>query len=302
MISICIPVYNFDVKKLVNELNRQGDDSGVPYEIVLIDDCSNDEFRLLNQPVFELNKFIQLSRNVGRARIRNLFPEHARYDKLLFLDCDSCIVSGDFLKNYIKAVRDNGSPVICGGRIYSSDIPPRNMKLRWKYGFLRESQPPTVRQSSSFRYFMTNNFLIDRAIITRIRFDERLVEYGYEDTLFGYRLMKMGISVKHIDNPVLHSCTEDNAEFLIKTEESINNLVQISGYINNEDGFVSNVKILSVFHRIGKLGLTTITRQTINAFKPLLKGILSRGYIWLWMFDLYKLGILMQIKKTSRAD
>ena len=51
MISICIPIYNFDVRQLITELARQISNIDVPCELVLIDDFSTEEFRKMNEPV-----------------------------------------------------------------------------------------------------------------------------------------------------------------------------------------------------------------------------------------------------------
>ena len=40
MLSICIPIYNYDVRELVEELHKQADLSGKIYEILLIEDGS----------------------------------------------------------------------------------------------------------------------------------------------------------------------------------------------------------------------------------------------------------------------
>jgi hypothetical protein len=39
MLSICIPVYNFDVRALVYELQGQAVRCDVPFEVILMDDA-----------------------------------------------------------------------------------------------------------------------------------------------------------------------------------------------------------------------------------------------------------------------
>ncbi|MGF1584111.1 MAG: glycosyltransferase family 2 protein [Bacteroidales bacterium] len=308
MISICIPVYNYNISELTVELIRQGNDSGADYEIILIDDCSLMEYRKANKALFRICKYIQLDRNVGRARIRNLFMEHARYENLLFVDCDSVIIREDFLLRYIKDISENGSLVICGGRVYETVSPPGEKKLRWKYGTFRESQPPSVRRKSPFRFFMSNNLLLNKKVLDSIRFDERLLEYGYEDTLFGYWLMKNKIKISHIENPVLHGHIETNSEFLEKTEKSVANLMRIVDFVGCDDDFVNNIRLLQIYIMINRIRLTGICRFSLNQLSRLFKYFLSRGFVYMWMFDLYKLDLLMQAGKlplvpaNERAD
>ena len=49
MISILIPVYNYDVTELVAELHRQCMDLGMPFEILCYDDGSQSDFKAKNQ-------------------------------------------------------------------------------------------------------------------------------------------------------------------------------------------------------------------------------------------------------------
>ena len=102
MISVCVPVYNFNITALVDELLKQSAQINVPTEIIVIDDCSN-LFKDENQKVSKDAKYIELSENIGRAKIRNRFLEYAKYKFLLFLDCDSLVVKNDFLLKYLDA-------------------------------------------------------------------------------------------------------------------------------------------------------------------------------------------------------
>ncbi|MFW5793701.1 MAG: glycosyltransferase, partial [Bacteroidota bacterium] len=54
MISICIPVYNFEVEPLINELHRQGLKSNKAFEIIVLDDDSKDFFKQKNRAVKSL--------------------------------------------------------------------------------------------------------------------------------------------------------------------------------------------------------------------------------------------------------
>lgn len=249
---------------------------------------------------------ILLEENIGRSKIRNLFLNYANYDKLLFLDCDSAIISNEFLENYIKEAILNNSGVIYGGLVNDKTEPPRERRLRWKYGIIREGGKASIRERWPYRYFRGNNFLVDRKILEAIKFDEKIVEYGYEDTLFAYRLMKTGIQVRHIDNPVLHSCNEENAEFLRKSEKSVENLVSIIGYAGYDEEFMGNIRLLRVFKRIRKLKLCSIVDLSFMLLNPWLKILLTKGFAGLWLLDFYKLGHLNRIgihlKNCFQAD
>ena len=118
MLSILIPIYNFAVKELVNELSCQAQDLNIQFEILCVDDTSKATYIKLNDGLekiegvnYQLNK-----KNIGRSAIRNLLTDKAQYDYLLFLDCDVRI-GDNFIKKYID-FKDE-SEVIVGGVSYA---------------------------------------------------------------------------------------------------------------------------------------------------------------------------------------
>ena len=242
----------------------------------------------------ERKKYIQLDKNISRTKIRNLFLKYAKYDYLLFLDCDTLIISDDFVATYISAVSRNEHDVICGGVICDNHRPERSKMLRWKYGIKRESIPLDIRVLSPNKSFVTGNFLINRRIFEQIKFDERITEYGHEDTLFGFMLKKKGINVKHINNPVLHGDIDNNTGYLKKTEKGIINLINILSYVDYDHQFIQDVSILKYYKNLSSKKLTGIINIIFICFKPLLKFMFIKGYVNLMLFDFYKLGILIQ--------
>lgn len=295
MISICIPIYNFDVTPLVRELSKQGKLLTVPYEIIFIDDCSKEEFRLINNKACKEVTYIQLSENIGRSKIRNLFLTYTKYENLLFLDCDSLIVLGDFLFKYTEVIKRRNYNVICGGRIYDLNRPERSKMLRWKYGIKKESQPVAVRKKNPNKSFMSNNFLVNRELLASILFDERITEYGHEDTLFGYALKLRGIPIDHIDNPVLNGDLEENSEYLMKTEKGIINLLHILVFVNYEKDFIHDLSILRFYYKMNRL--QRIIGVVFTMVKPLIESLLTKGFVSLFLFDFYKLGLLIKYQK-----
>ena len=119
----------------------------------------------------------------------------------------------------------NTASVICGGTLYNDSAPGDPDKiLRWKYGRIREQKKAAERNKHPHSNFSTFNFLIEKSVFSKIRFNEELKQYGHEDTLLGYQLKKAGINVLHIDNGLIHEGVESNREFLNKTKLGIENL------------------------------------------------------------------------------
>ncbi len=291
MVSICIPVFNFDVRQLVTALNPQVLGLGVPCELVLIDDGSDEEFKKINRPVCNRHVYVELPENIGRARIRNLFLEYTKYKFLLFLDCDSLIISDDFLKKYVASVKEAGVNVVCGGRVYDSQKPAREYLLRWKYGIERESRSIALRQRNPNRSFMSNNFLIRREVLSKFPFDERITRYGHEDTLLGFVLKKNGIKIKHIHNPVLNGELEINSEYLRKNAISIKNLGTILEYVRYDSDFIRDIGLLRFYRKIKPLA--PLLKRLYQITGPLVVAALKNGWVALWMFDFYKLGLFL---------
>lgn len=292
MISICIPVFNFDVRQLVNTLSRQVRSAEFPCEIVLIDDGSDEEYKKINRSVCNREVYVELPDNVGRAKIRNLFLEYTKYRNLLFLDCDSIVTTDNFLQKYASAVVAGNVIVVCGGRVYESFKPPRDYLLRWRYGTHKESKSCEERRKTPNRSFMSNNFLIRREILAKFPFDERITGYGHEDTLLGFVLKKNRINITHIDNPVMNGELEINSEYLRKSATSVKNLGTILEYVGYDPDFVEDIGLLRFYIRIKSIA--PVVSGLFSLFRPMVELLLRKGWIALWLFDFFKLGLFLK--------
>lgn len=297
MLSVCIPIYNFDVRPLVTELALQIKNLGVPSEIVLIDDCSTTDFQQLNESVCSLHTYHKLSANVGRSKIRNLFLDYAKYDYLLFLDCDATIISDDLLFKYTETLAEKDFQLICGGSIYPKEKKSKEYALRWKNGNVRETIPASSRLKAPYSSFMTSNVLIKKTVFDTVTFDNTILTYGHEDTLFGYELKKQGIPIYHIDNAVLNDDLDSNSEFIQKTEEALKNLAIITKNLDFDPDFIASIRLLQVYTKVNSLGVLPIINFLFNLFKNPIRHTLSAGYVSLYLFDFYKLGYLSQAVK-----
>ena len=155
MLSILIPVYNWDITSLVSNLKKQCDDSGIEYEIIVVDDCSEKSFQAHNQTIssFKNVSYTELSENISRAKIRNLLAEKASFPYLLFIDCDAEIDNTCFINNYLAECQ--GTTIVCGGIKYDNVCPNKDFLLRWKYGIKRECKNTDF---SSFNFLISKEF------------------------------------------------------------------------------------------------------------------------------------------------
>jgi glycosyltransferase involved in cell wall biosynthesis len=294
MISICIPIYNFNVSSLVEDLIIQGNRLNIPYEIILIDDASTDKYKALNEDSCSKASYYKLVKNIGRAKIRNLFLEYSSYDNLLFLDCDSLIISDKFLSNYVTRIQKKEYNLIFGGRVYPKKCPSREKNLSWKYGTNVERKTVIERNKEPNKSFMTNNFVIKKSIFEKIKFNEELIAYGHEDTLFGFQLLTENIEITHINNPILNGDIEDNSNYVRKTEEGIKNLILILNLIPDKKDFIENVHILKFHKDLKSRKLFFIYKIAILSVMQPIRFFLVKGFVNLKAFNLFKLGFLMK--------
>lgn len=297
MLSICIPVYNFNVVKLVTELHNQASQLQINFEIICIDDCSESNFKHQNKSITELSRvnYIELNENIGRSKIRNLFLKYVSFDYLLFLDCDVEIHSASFIKEYFESLYSDFK-IICGGLSYSSEKPPKTIRLRWKYGQTKEVVSLEKRLKNPYKSFKTVNFLIKKDVFELIQFDERITAYGHEDTWFGYQLKKAGVKIKHINNPVLHTQLETNELFIFKTEQAIRNLVYIQNNMTSNSDLTEEISLLAMFNWVQKKKLIFAVRVFWFAFGSIIKKMLLSGFAVIPLFSFYKLGYFISIK------
>lgn len=287
MLSVLIPVYNYHVVRLVEDLHQQAMDTFVDFEIIVIEDGST-QFLEENRTVGNLVNcnYSVLEKNVGRATVRNLLADKAKYNHLLFLDCDALIPNQSFINKYLSFCHEE--IVVLGGRIYQDCKDPKYSLLR-KYGENKERNSLTnEEQRKKFPMFTTPNFLISKKIFDKVRFDENIVGYGHEDSVFGIHLQRLGVTYNFIDNPVIHIGLETNDVFLEKTENALENLYEL--YLSGKyKELETQSKLLSFYLKLNKYKLSRFTSFLYVVFGRMLKKHLIGKNPSLFLFDLYKL-------------
>lgn len=291
MLSICIAIHNWDVNQLVRDLQAQAAKLDVPYEILLLDDASDYDFQLKNAHLdFEEDvTYLQSYVNLGRSRVRNTLASKAKYEYLLFMDCDTRVSRKDYLKKYVSMIP---AQVVSGGYEYKKRRPKKDCVLRWAYGRAREEVPAEKRNIQPNIAFSTFNFLIQKKIFKKVQFDESLQGYGHEDTLFGLELQENGITVTHIDNPLRHEVVCPTDKFLSQTENSIDNLLALLERVDDREGFIQSITLLSTYNKLKSWHLVGCYRLFYSIFKKMIEKNLYSIKPSMRCFDFYKLGYL----------
>ncbi|MGE0077487.1 MAG: glycosyltransferase family 2 protein [Bacteroidales bacterium] len=305
MISICIPIYNFDVTELVEELLKQANHLRYPVEVLLFDDHSQSFFRQRNSLLGSKSNVVYLDFdfNIGRSKIRNRLADIATGQWLLFLDCDVVIDDPDFLKRYVDNLTK--AKVICGGRKYGSRPFRHELVLRWKYGVGRECKTAFFRQVNPYSSFISGNFLIEYDTFHSVKFNEELSGYGHEDTLLGLDLKKHKVDILHIDNPSVHIGLDTNYEFLVKSEQGVVNLSRILHIMPNMRREIEkSIKLLRVFRFLRHIGMLYPLRWVFKVLTPVIKSRLCGNNPSIILLDIYKLSLLAKIysRKWKKVD
>jgi glycosyltransferase involved in cell wall biosynthesis len=289
-ISVCIPVYNFDVRELVFDLKKEINEKGIDAEIILIDDASEDQFETINRELLnEVKDFIFLEKNIGRSKIRNLFLKYAEGDYLLFLDCDAKIDSGNFLRNYLDELDKNDGVEVVYGNFKIS--PLYSDTLRNRYSVEREIF--TQSRTDDFSVFKTVNFIIKSETFRKFPFNEELIHYGYEDYVFAKKMELAKVKFSAINNPVIHIDETANDVFLDKTRTAIDSLYQLSQNYENLV-YINDIKVFSTAQKLKKKNVANLFLFFYNILeRKIIKNLLS-GKPNLRSLDFFKLGMLLR--------
>lgn len=281
MVSVLIPIYNTDVRAFVKQMILQLEKNKIEGEIQCLDDGSTEDFKILNREISNLKfvQYIELNINIGRSRIRNLLATTARFQWLLFMDCDSEVSSPDFLNNYLT-YSTNPNLLVYGGTNYSTSKPESKLYLHWLYGTQRECISPDKRNKNKFGTFKTNNFFLSRIVFEKMKFNETIQGYGHEDTLFAKDLERNGFDIIHVNNPLQHNGLETNEIFIDKQHNAIINLAKLymQGLVGNEIRLIKFYNKIKLFRmiwlvKIIYLGNEYVLKSNLLSEKPKLSNL-----------------------------
>jgi glycosyltransferase involved in cell wall biosynthesis len=294
MLSILVPIYNYNVFPLVSELHKQCIELNIDFEILCQDDASNSKLNQENEKVNTLShcSFVALTQNIAHRANRNSLVEKSKYEFLLFIDGDSNIIYSNYIKKYLDNL--NGFDIVYGGRLHPQKCPSNHQKLRWKYGKFMEDKVAIQRQKLPYQSLLFNNTLIKKDLFSKVQFDKMITKYGHDDTQLSFQLSLLDCKLKHINNQIEHGDIDTNNDYYSKTKESVQNLIslvndkKIDGQFNRLYRLNLNLKKFHVDSLISKLYLTFEKRIAKN---------LTGNNPSLFIFNLFKIGYLCSLKQ-----
>lgn len=294
MLSILIPIYNYNVFPLVSELHKQCLENGIDFEILCQDDASFSKLNVENEKVNTLShcSFVALTQNIAHRANRNSLVEKSKYEYLLFIDGDSNIIYPNYIKKYLSNL--NGFDAVYGGRLHPEKCPSNNQKLRWKYGRFMEDKLAAKRQEQPFSSLLFNNTLIKKTCFNQVGFDKILTKYGHDDTQLSYQLSLLGSKVKHIDNQIEHGDIDTNVDYFNKTKESVQNLVALTQ--ENKIDIHYN-RLYRLYLRLKRFHLDILVSKMYLTFEKNIAKNLTGNNPSLFVFNIFKVGYLCSLKQ-----
>ncbi|HRZ31757.1 MAG TPA: glycosyltransferase family A protein [Flavobacterium sp.] len=292
MLSILIPTYNYAILALVKNVHQQCLEAQIPFEIICLDDQSDNDYQIENLNISTLPNCIYNvnQTNVGRTRTRQRLAEQAKYDWLLFLDADVIPVTSAFIQHYIDAIQPN--TVIFGGYQYEKESTDATKILRFRYGKEREEKYASERNKNPYTYVFSGNMLVPKSIFLNFNYQANEKNYGM-DIYFGYQLYQQHISVLHLDNPILHLGLETNEVYFQKALQGVESRKK---YLLHEKGVDQMNPLVQAYAKLKKLGLTKLVAVGFKIVAPFLKKNILSTNPKLVYFDIYRLGYLCSLE------
>lgn len=291
MLSILIPTYNQDITKLVCELHRQASEQFIEFEVIVLEDGS-EQFVAANNLIEGKGncRHIVLNKNIGRSASRNKLAKEAQYEHLLFMDCDAEVCSDYYIEKYLTFCKEE-YVIAIGGTAYDPHEMEPQYSLRLAYGRKREARHANERSKNNFATF---NFLISKKIFESVQFDETIKGYGHEDMLFGHQIHELGYEFTQIENPLIHKGLDNNIIFIQKTEEATKNLYLL--YKTEKYPFLSQEStLLNTFLKVNRLSFQKPLAICFDIFATAIKKQLACKQPSLLLFDIYKLLFMCKV-------
>lgn len=291
-LSILIPQFSQEIIPLLEQLEASVPDH-LNFEFVVANDNVHESYPLTqNWLSTRDHHYLQNPKNLGRAKNRNHLADNSKYDVLLFMDEDLMPKNPDFISNYLKALQDND--VVVGGHIYEEKTPKTSYLLHWRYGSTIEVKASSNNENKSFSSAV---FAIKKSCFNAIKFNEAIVDYGHEDSLFGASLDQHNYEIRFIDEPCYHLGLYTNRDFVERSHTAIKTLYQIEQSIDHPASHVLT-RLQEYYASKNRNGVGRLQLGVIHLMQP----------YWKWMaiqwssvaaLQLFKLSCYYKLKKEE---
>ncbi len=295
-----IPTRDFVPAELVEQIHRQAQDLGEPFEILVLDDASTQPEIQQGLARLEQNGWCRILTqqvNQGRAKARNILYKASTGRILLFIDSDARVIDAQFLSRHLADI--SRAEVVCGGLTNPPPPAPEGCELRYRYetnAQRKGHRTAAWRNKHPYKSIASFQLLMRREVMERVPFQETIAGYGYEDVVFGLQLQEQGISVLHTDNNLEHTGINSNAAFLSNTEEAMHTLAALP------EQWQQQIPLACTVRKLEKRHIAPIVRGLFHLIKPRIRRNLLGHHPSIHLYQTYKLGRLLEERKEERKE
>ncbi len=331
LVTIIVPIYNSEktIGKTIESIINQTYNN---LEILLIDDCSQDDSVKVCKKYADIDKRIQIikkEKNSGVSNTRNIGISEAKGEYISFVDADD-IVENDFIELSVNISKNTGSDIVIEGfnRVYED----KKIKVSFE-----EDKEIKKEEIIEYEKAILNNENLDfpveilgfswgklykSNIIKKIKFNEKI--RFREDSLFNleaYSLSSKIFLTKKIGYDYIINNDSASFRFFENYEDEIKEFFNSIKKIKNKDILEEDIKICGLYMYMNflkhyamhkkikekKLSSYSLIKESTNSklwndyFKNVNTGRLSLPYKILRFFYLKKfvLGIMLLYKLNS---
>lgn len=210
--SLIMPCYNraYDLLRVLRAYDEQ--DTAEPFEVIAIDDGSQDEtFAVLNayRPQHYSLRALRQEKNAGPAAARNRGLELAAAPLVAFVG-DDILPTAGFVHAHLQAHRRYPQPniAILGLTCWPPDLPQNTLMThidgigaqQFSYHYLQNGQ------TYDYRHLYTSNISLNCDFLRTHGkgFDTGFPYAAFEDVELGYRLARHGLKIIYDSSPVAY--------------------------------------------------------------------------------------------------
>jgi len=191
-LSVIIPTHNrADTLEIcLNKLTHQ---QGVDFEVIVVDDGSEDNTAKVVADFKDVIYIKQKASHQGTARNRGV--KKATGDIIMFIGDDIFAEPGFLMQHMNVHIKNPDEEVVVLG--YTTWDPFLEITSYMK--FLESSgwqfayhllRPGFTNHSEPYKFFYTSNISMKKSFFDKEKFNKKFTEYGWEDIELGYRLWK----------------------------------------------------------------------------------------------------------------
>jgi len=194
--SVVIPVYNGAniIEPCLRAISQQKFSKN--YEIIVVDDGSNDETALLVKQFRNVRLIMQP--NSGPAAARNNGVKQAKGEIIVFMDAD-CVAKREFLQEIVKPFKNGNIAGVQGSyKTRQKEIIARITQLEIEERYEKMKKRIYIDHIGSYAAAYRRNIFLGEA-----GFDTSFPKASGEDTEFSYRLSSKGHKLQFNPNAVV---------------------------------------------------------------------------------------------------